>query len=189
MSFYRRRLPHWQPERAALFVTWRLAGSLPRPPSRLVPQGKGHSSFIEVDRRADKVNSRPLWLKDPRIAELVAKTLLAGELERNFYRLRAWVIMPNHVHVLLHPVRSLPVITRWLKGSTSRRANLLLGRTGQRFWQDESWDRWVRSDGELNWFMRYIEQNPVSAGLVAAPEDWPWSSARRAGGTACPTAG
>jgi len=156
---------------------------------RLATQGSGRPSFIELDRRADKIGSGPVWLKDPQIAGLVAETLLAGELERNFYRLRAWVIMPNHVHVLLHPVRSLPVITRWLKGSTSRRANLLLGRTGQRFWQDESWDRWVRSEEELNWLVRYIEQNPVSAGLVAAAEDWPWSSARRAGGTACPAVG
>jgi hypothetical protein len=56
--------------------------------------------------------------------------LLYGESGRHFYQLRAWVIMPNPVHVLLLPKTALPVITRWLKGSTARQANLILGRTG-----------------------------------------------------------
>jgi REP element-mobilizing transposase RayT len=49
----------------------------------------------------------------------------------------------NHVHVLLLPKTSLPVITRWLKGSTARKANLIPGRTGDAFWQDESFDHRV----------------------------------------------
>jgi len=52
--------------------------------------------------------------------------------------LRAWVVMPNHVHVLWQPQVEMPVITRWVNGATARAANLLLGRTGQVFWQDES---------------------------------------------------
>src|SRR6202051_3751070 len=59
-------------------------------------------------------------------------------------------IMPNHVHVLLLPKTSLPVILRWLKGSTARRANLILGRTGKAFWQDESFDHCVRDEAELD---------------------------------------
>jgi REP element-mobilizing transposase RayT len=95
--------------------------------------------------------------------------------------------MPNHVHVLLRPQVPLAQITRWLKGFTARRANQLLGRGGQPFWQDESYDHLVRTDEELNRIIRYIEWNPVSAGLAAAPEHWPWSSARGTGETACPT--
>jgi hypothetical protein len=58
--------------------------------------------------------------------------------------------MPNHVHVLLLPKMSLPVIMRWLKGSTARQANLILGRTGEAFWQDESFDHRVRDEAELD---------------------------------------
>ncbi|MBZ5626589.1 MAG: transposase [Acidobacteriia bacterium] len=68
--------------------------------------------------------------------------LLYGETVRKFYRLSAWVIMPNHVHVILQPHVALPTIMRWLKGRTSRVANQILGRTGMSFWQDESFDHW-----------------------------------------------
>ena len=71
-----------------------------------------------------------------------------------------------------------PVITHWVKGATARAANLLLGRTGQVFWQDESDDHWVRNGPELEKKVRYIEWNPVRAGLASVLEGWPWSSAR-----------
>jgi type I restriction enzyme R subunit/putative DNA methylase len=74
----------------------------------------------------------------------------------------------------------LPQITHWIKGGTARSANLLLGRTGEPFWQVESHDHWVRNRKEFDRIVAYIEENPVSAGFVAAPEDWPWSSATRA---------
>lgn len=187
--FYRRRLPHWQPE-AFLFVTWRLAGSLPRN----LAYGTGASAcqnpgraFVTIDRYVDRAIFGPVWLKDPRIAQLVGNALWYGERARRFYMLRAWVIMPNHVHVLLEPKIPLPEITRWLKGSTARRANQVLGRTGSPFWQDESFDHWIRNDRELNRIVRYIEYNPVTAGFVQTPEDWLWSSARQAGESACPT--
>jgi REP element-mobilizing transposase RayT len=68
---------------------------------------------------------------------------------------------------------------RWLKGRTARKANAILGRTGTSFWQDESFDHWVRSEEELQYLIGYIENNPVKAGLVEAPDQWPWSSARK----------
>ncbi|MGA3239578.1 MAG: transposase [Bryobacteraceae bacterium] len=68
----------------------------------------------------------------------MAEALLYGESGRHFYQLRARVILPNHVHVLLLPRTSLPVIMRWLKGSSARQANPILGETGEAFWQDES---------------------------------------------------
>ena len=117
------------------------------------------------------------FLKEPSIANLVVETIVAGERERGFYELSAWVVMPNHVHLLILPKVALPEITRWLKGSTARRANQLLGRTGLPFWQDESYDHWVRTTKELDRIIGYIEENPVSAGLVVSMELWPWSSA------------
>jgi type I restriction enzyme R subunit/putative DNA methylase len=119
----------------------------------------------------------PRWLEDAAIADLIARTIEIGERERSFYEVAAWVVMPNHVHLLLLPNVPVRVIMRWLKGSTARRANPLLSRTGQRFWQDESYDHWVRNSREFDRIIRYIEENPVNAGLVASAAHWPWSSA------------
>jgi REP element-mobilizing transposase RayT len=197
--FYRRRLPHWHPdisEGTFLFVTWRLAGSMPR--GRVPQELAGGSAcptvtvtpgqaFVALDRELDRAAFGPVWLRDTRIAQMVTNTILHGESERQFYQLRAWVVMPNHVHVLLRPKTPLSVITRWLKGSTARQANLVLGRTGKAFWQNESFDHRVRTELELDRIVRYVEHNPVSARLANTPRDWAWSSARLAGGSACPT--
>jgi len=88
------------------------------------------------------------------------------------------VVMANHVHLLIEPSVPLARITKVLKGFTARRANQLLGRTGERFWQEESYDHWVRNEQEFYRIAAYIERNPVAAGLVEKPEDWAWSSAR-----------
>ena len=72
-------------------------------------------------------------------------------------------------------------LTRRLKGYTAREANRLLGRTGEAFWQPESYDHWVRSEQEWGRIVRYIENNPVTAGLAARPEGYPWSSAAPTG--------
>jgi putative transposase len=192
--FYRRKLPHWHAdpcEESFLFITWRLAGSLPQT-RNLAKAGIAIAetpgkAFVAIDRQTDRATVGPVWLKDDRIARLVRDALHYGEQERHFYNLRAWVIMPNHVHVLLQPKVSLPTLTRWLKGATARKANLVLGRTGKPFWQDESFDHRVRSSADLDRIVRYIENNPVSAGFVAEPADWPWSSARLTDESVCPT--
>ncbi len=85
--------------------------------------------------------------------------------------------MPNHVHLLIVPKVEVPVLMRWLKGSTARRANLILGRTGQPFWQDESYDHYLRNGKSVLRTVEYIERNPVSAGLARSVEEWRWSSA------------
>ena len=89
----------------------------------------------------------------------------------------AWVVMPNHVHLLILPKVPVAVLMRWLKGSTARSANQILGRTGQPFWQDESYDHYLRHGSQIDRTIAYIEENPVSAGLVSSAENWPWSSA------------
>jgi len=176
MPEYRRRLPHIHPGDSHLFVTWRLWGSLPAKPGPIIYATPGHA-FAAQDRILDKRSSGPRWLRDPRIAKLVSQAILIGDHERDFYRLGAWVVMPNHVHLLILPLAPIPVITRWLKGSTARAANLILGRTGQPFWQDESWDHYLRKLKQIDKVAPYIEKNPVSAGLAGASENWAWSSA------------
>jgi len=170
VTFHIRRLPHWHPAGVDFFVTWRLYGSLPK--------GAPRRAFTDWDKCLDSTPCGPSWLKDPRVAESVSQILLSGAGQWRLYDLTAWVVMANHVHVLLRPVVPLRKALMNTKSASARAANAILGRTGEPFWQDESWDRWMRSDRERAGVIRYIEQNPVSAGLVAAPEDWPWSSAR-----------
>ena len=100
-----------------------------------------------------------------------------GERQLGLYQLRAWVLMSNHVHILIYPESKLSRITKAVKNFSARQANTILGRTGQPFWQDESYDHWVRSSEELERIVRYIEENPVAAGLVETVEQWRWSSA------------
>ena len=85
--------------------------------------------------------------------------------------------MSNHVHVLLRPLIAPSRLLQSLKGFTAREANRLLGRTGEPFWQAESYDHWVRDEEQYKRITKYIENNPVNAGLVERPEDYPWSSA------------
>jgi REP element-mobilizing transposase RayT len=180
MLDYRRRLPHWIPDHSILFLTWRLAGSRPSPgPELLTSGGTGVVSFAQQDESLARSTSGPFWLRDPRIAAMLEQALRHGEAVRRLYVLHAWVIMPNHVHVILEPHLALPEIMRWLKGRTARKANQILGRTGSPFWQDESFDHWVRTAEELRDLIRYVERNPVEAGLVGCGEQWPRSSARR----------
>jgi len=87
--------------------------------------------------------------------------------------------MPNHVHVLMEPRAPLAKITAVMKGVAARDGNATLGRTGKPFWQDESFDHWVRNSAEFERIRHYIEHNPVSAGLARRPEDWIWSSASK----------
>ena len=136
----------------------------------------GHA-FVAQDRALDRYSSGPLWLTDPRIADLVAHAIVIGDRERQFYELCAWVVMPNHVHMLVLPKVSVAVLMRWLKGSTARSANRILSRTGQPFWQDESYDHYLRNSSRVGRTIAYIEENPVSAGLVCSAECWRWSSA------------
>ena len=88
--------------------------------------------------------------------------------------------MPNHVHAVIQPCVPVARITKSIKGFTAREANQILGRTGERFWQDESYDHWIRNETEWNRIVRYTALNPVAAGLVETAEQWPWSSASRA---------
>jgi len=152
--------------------------------------------FALADDYLDRAQSGPLWLKDARLAQLVVDKLLLHA--QDLYTLWSYVVMVNHVHVLLRPAEvtgqasdlaepvkrktgpayvPLQQITKKLKGGTARQANQLLNRTGQSFWQAECFDHWVRDEAEFHRIVAYIENNPVKAGLVKRAEDWRWSSA------------
>jgi putative DNA methylase len=174
MADYYRHMPHHHPEGAYLFITWRLAGSLPAPVPDVIYATPGHR--FAAEDRALAHGLGPRWLEDTRVARRIVEVLRTGEREMNLYELCAWVVMPNHVHILILPSSDPRKITHWVKGRSAREANLLLGRAGP-FWQQESYDHFVRSRKEYDRIVRYIEENPVAAGFVTAAEGWPFSSA------------
>jgi REP element-mobilizing transposase RayT len=177
MKVYERRLPHWDVIGARIFVTFRLHGSLPA--SRIFPPGNlaGGRAFVAMDRLLDHPRTGPVYLKQPEIAEMVVGALIDGDKRFHRYDLHSFVIMPNHVHLLVTSRVELATWLRSLKGFTGHEALRMLNRRGASFWQDESYDHLVRNDDELFRVRRYIEWNPVKAGLVGLPEDFPWSSA------------
>jgi putative transposase len=130
-----------------------------------------------MDRELDRAAAGPRWLLDERVAQCVADALQYGARKLGLYELIAWVLMVNHVHILIYPEAKLSRITKSIKNFSARQANAILGRTGQPFWQDESYDHWVRGPEELEKIVQYIEENPVAAGLVERVDGWRWSSA------------
>jgi REP element-mobilizing transposase RayT len=93
------------------------------------------------------------------------------------YHLHAYAVMANHVHLLVTPSVEVSKMMQSLKRFTAREGNRILARTERPFWQDESYDRLVRDEQEFQRIVRYIEMNPVNAGLAATPAEFPWSSA------------
>jgi putative transposase len=137
-----------------------------------------------MDRLLDETRSGPFYLRQPALAQMVVEAIHFNAAALGHYELHAFVVTPNHVHLLATPAVELQKLTRSLKGITSKRANAVLGLTGTPFWQEESYDHLLRA-GEFDKIRSYIEENPVRAGLARDAADFPWSSARRlAGGPA-----
>jgi len=129
-----------------------------------------------MDRYLDTARTGPTWLRRPEVADLVSAHIRRGADER-LYERYAWVVMANHVHLLVRPLIRSSEALRIIKGRSAREANLLLRRTGEPFWQSESYDHWIRNDEEMDRITRYIENNPVTAGLTTHAKDYRWSSA------------
>jgi REP element-mobilizing transposase RayT len=117
------------------------------------------------------------YLREEQIATLVEENWKHFDNQR--YRLLAWVVMPNHVHVLIKILEGFPldqIIKSW-KSYTALEANKRLNRNG-RFWYPDYFDRFIRDQNHFGAVVRYIHNNPVKAGLVDSPELWPFSSAK-----------
>jgi len=160
-----------------MFVTFRLYGSLPSnrvfPPARLTTG----QAFVAFDRLLDHSRTGPLHLSLPEIACMVIGALHDGQSRFERYHLHSFVVMPNHVHLLVTPLVRAREWLGPLKGFTGYQANRILGRPRGPFWQDESYDHLIRNDDEFARVHRYIESNPVKAGLARIPEEFRWSSA------------
>lgn len=176
-------LPHFDGGEVPQMVTFRLADSLPRQRLEAWRDELAHKpQQVAATERIKRIEAYldqgtgSAWLRDPRIGALVQDALLCFDDSR--YRLYAWVIMPNHVHVLLMPSASyaLAAIVQSWKSYTAKQANRILQRAGE-FWQREYFDRYIRHNRHFAAAVSYIEGNPVSAGLCARPEDWLFGSA------------
>ena len=193
-------LPHLKREGGSYFITFRLAGTLP---AEVLQRFKIEREQLAAHALAAK---RPLtwreqeevfrwycarvdayldegrgdcFLRQPAIAELVSTALQFFLGQR--YDLPAWVVMPNHVHAVVHPLpgHTLSEIEHSWKSFTASKANALLRRTGQTFWQSECFDHLIRDDDDHARCRQYVVNNPVAARLCERPEDWRWSSAYR----------
>jgi len=176
-------LPHLDQPGLIQSITYRLADAMPatrRAEWEAILQLIDDSTRrTQLERYLDAGHGSCL-LRDERVAQIVEENLLHFDAER--YRLIDWVVMPNHVHVLIEPYAGVTlseIVHSW-KSYTAKAINKLLGRTGE-LWQPEYFDRYIRDDAHLSAARQYIQENPVRAGLVQRAEQWKHSSAAMAG--------
>ena len=173
-------LPHFDAPGVTQFVTFMLVDSFPinrrvewEP---ILKEPDGSPKRRKLEARLDRGHGES-WLRKPEVATTVEEVLL--DKESRDFELQAWVVMPNHVHVVVDvwevPLSNL--VNSW-KGKSSRLANLTLGRRGP-FWQEDYFDTVIRSEEHLKKAKRYAENNPTKAAFVKDPGAWRWSSARR----------
>ncbi len=193
---HRGYLPHFDAPDAIQHITYRMADSLPKEALARIEQ---ELLTLPVEKQDGERRRRieayldaghgSCILRQPEAAHIVIETWFRFDDER--YRLLAFVVMPNHCHVLIECVDARPlwkIVNSW-KSYTARwiNAHMLGGesragaRRSQALWQRDYWDRYIRDERHFHAAMAYIESNPVVAGLARAPEDWPWSSASNGG--------
>jgi REP element-mobilizing transposase RayT len=193
-------LPHFESSELTQHVTFHLADSLPQ---STLARLESALKTIPIDRRGIELRKRvDAWmdaghgscaLGTPAVAAMVQGSLLTFDSER--YHLLAWVVMPNHFHVLFQPITGWTVakiVAAWKKFAARKihdAANREIGVPGKTqaphhatvqvtpVWHREYWDRYIRDEAHLMQVIDYIHMNPVKAALVATPDSWPWSSA------------
>ena len=122
-----------------------------------------------MDRYLDEARHGPTWLQKEEICNLVSESLQHAARILHFYELHAWFIMRNHIHILVQPLVEPPRFLQSVKGYTAREANRILHRSGESFWQRESYDHWIRNRYEFERVRMYIENNTVRTGIVSRP--------------------
>ena len=178
----RRLLPHWEQAGGCYFVTFRLGDSLPQTliaeirmkKERWLKAHTGTRSAIEnQDYQRRLTRQAEIWLdagygecflRNSQVREAVISSIT--KFDRIRYELDSFVVMPNHVHLILQMRDSFALgkELRAMKGASARNANKVLCRSGN-FWMSESYDRLIRNKDELVKFRNYIENNPTKAGL------------------------
>ncbi len=175
-------LPHFDGV-VTQFVTFRLADSLPQKTLKQIKlqieREKLPDPSKEYLKRVEAYLDKGLGeciLSQYAVAEIVTATL--QNEDGKSCTLISWMIMPNHVHVLLRPLEghSLSDIMKTIKSVSSHKINEIIGRSGS-VWQPDYFDRYIRDADHFYKAVRYIENNPVKAGLCSTPDEWRFSSA------------
>jgi REP element-mobilizing transposase RayT len=173
-------IPHFDHPGVVQTINFRLADALPLhlldQLAKTDPNGSDPQRRKRIEAWLDAGHGSCV-LRNPAIAELVERALFHFDGER--YLLIEWVVMPNHVHVMgeIRPQFRLPDVMQSWKSFTAHEANKLLGKSGQ-FWAEEYFDRYIRDQRHFDIAAQYIRENPVRAGLITRPEEWPFGSAR-----------
>lgn len=167
-------LPHFDSPEAIQHIVFRTADSLPDRLSSRSGDDPRRRSW-NVEDVLDQGHGAQA-LADPASAQFVQDAVLHFDGER--YRVLAWCVMPNHVHVLIEQSEgySLPDVVRSWKTFTAARINAFRGEGGA-FWARDYFDRFMRNETQFARAVAYIEANPVKAGLCERPEAWRFSSA------------
>jgi REP element-mobilizing transposase RayT len=183
-------LPTGEKDNTAYFITFRLADSLPKSVldrveserQAIVKTAIGLRRDLSADERTRITRlSTPVierfldsgagacHLRNSAFAEEVANALRYFDEKR--YRLFAWCVMPNYVHVVarLFPGQTLATVVHSWKSFSAKHANRILGRHGV-FWQREYYDHLIPSEEEFERAIRYVTENPTKAQL----KDWKW---------------
>lgn len=175
-------LPHCDAPGALQAITFRLADSLPLDVLKRMEWDV--ESFPEDEKSRGLRKRINDWLDTghgscilsrPECAAIVVDAFRFFHKER--YELIAWVVMPNHVHLVIqqHDGWSLGGVIRSWKGFTTKKIKDVYGGSlPEKIWQRGFWDRLIRNEHHYEAALRYIADNPVKAGLVAYPLDWPW---------------
>ena len=173
-------LPHRDSPGLTQFITYHLADAFPAELlgewAALLKIEEQRERRRQLEEYLDKGRGA-CWLRRPDLATVCEDAFRHFDIQR--YTLRAWCLMPNHVHVLVL-ITTTPmaeVIKNW-KGFTAYRCNQILSRAESQFWADEYWDTYMRDAEHERRTVRYIEKNPTKAGFVRTAKDWAWSSAR-----------
>ena len=174
---YRGYLPHCDVPRLQM-ITYRLADALPLEViERYIQEARDDADRrMRMEAYLDAGHGSCI-LRHPRVAASIETAWRVFDGDR--HDLAAWVVMPNHVHLLIdvYPEHSVPRILHSWKSYTAKEINRIAGRRG-RVWFPDYWDRFIRNERHFAAAVEYIHGNPVGGGLVAREEDWPWSSAR-----------
>jgi len=173
-------LPHFDAPNVIQMVTFMLDDSFPisrRMEWEPILKAPDHSlKRRKLEEWLDRGHGE-CWLRQHQVAEIVEEVLLEGDGAE--FQMVAWVVMPNHVHLVVHvwDVPLAKLISGW-KGKSARLANLKLSRGGS-FWQTDYFDTLIRNENHLLKAVRYVEANPAKAAFVKDPRAWIWGSARR----------
>ncbi len=176
-------LPHFDSANTIQALTFRLADSMPKGKLLEMADGMTNAQQAAQFRHLEDLLDSGLGacvLRDSRAAKIVEDALLYFDQQR--YALFAWVVMPNHVHVLFQVFDGWPlgsIVHSW-KSFTASAINRMLGLSGA-LWYPDYFDRYVRNGEHFDNALRYIEYNPVRAKLSPSPELFRFSSAFRRG--------